>query len=77
MVMSENEVNRIVNNDREWRKHIFRTMEKIEKKQDLFDEKQTEMALEMNTLKVKVAIFSSSFGALFGGLFAWLMGKVQ
>lgn len=43
--------------DREWREHIFKTLDKIESKVDKIDR-------EMTTLKVKVAIFSSIAGAV-------------
>ena len=43
--------------DREWREHIFKTLDKIESKVDKIDK-------EMTTLKVKVAIFSSIAGAV-------------
>lgn len=38
--------------DKEWREHIFKSLDKIETKVDKIDK-------EMTTLKVKVALFSS------------------
>lgn len=43
--------------EKEWREHIFKTLDKIESKVDKIDR-------EMTTLKVKVAIFSSIAGAV-------------
>ena len=43
--------------DREWREHIFKSLDKIEAKVDKIDK-------EMTTLKIKVGIFSSIAGAV-------------
>ena len=43
--------------DREWREHIFKSLDKIETKVDKIDK-------EMTSLKVKVAMFSSIAGAI-------------
>lgn len=69
MDMSEREINRIVSNDREWRKFLLSEIRDIKKEQG-------EMSLEMNTLKVKVAVFSSVFGTVFGAATAWIVSKL-
>lgn len=43
--------------EQEWRKLLLSKMDKL-------DEKVDKIAEEMNTLKVKVALFSSAIGAL-------------
>lgn len=76
MDMSEKEINRIVSNDKEWRKHIFHEMRDIRKDQKEQSEKQQEIALEMNTLKVKVAFFGGISGTVFGAITAWVMSRI-
>lgn len=46
-----------MNNDQEWRQLILSKIDKIEGKVDKID-------FEMNTLKVKVALFSSAIGSI-------------
>jgi hypothetical protein len=74
--MPDKEINRIVSNDREWRKHIFYEMRDLRKEQKDMGEKQQTLAIEMNTLKVKVAIFASAFGTIFGAAAAWFVGSI-
>ena len=44
-------------NEKEWRDMIFKKLDKVEDKID-------SIQLEMNTLKIKVALFSSFIGSL-------------
>lgn len=57
--MNDHELNRIVNNDREWRKFMINEIREIRKEQG-------EFSLVVNTLKIKVAFFSGIIGAVAG-----------
>lgn len=60
--MNENDLNFIVENDREWRKHIFRKLESTENKVDDIDKRVVR-------LEVRNAFFGSVFGSVFGFIF--------
>jgi hypothetical protein len=76
MEMTEKEINRIVSNEKEWRKLILSEIRTVKKEVADVSKSQNNMALEMNTLKVKVAIFGSAFGGAAGIIAAWIIGKL-
>lgn len=57
--MSDKELNRIVSNDREWRKFIISEIKELRKE-------SSETALQVNTLKVKAGFFSAIIGFVAG-----------
>jgi hypothetical protein len=57
--MTEKELDRILGNDKEWRKYLLMKMEAIEKE-------QREMIITLTTLKVKLGFISAVFGLLGG-----------
>lgn len=57
--MTEKELERILGNDKEWRKYLLSKMEAIEKE-------QREMIITLTTLKVKLGFISAVFGLLGG-----------
>jgi len=57
--MTEKELDRILGNDKEWRKYLLTKMEAIEKE-------QREMIITLTTLKVKLGFISAVFGLLGG-----------
>jgi hypothetical protein len=59
-VMSEEKLQAIIENEMEWRRHLLKKMEGIEKE-------QRGMLLTLTTLKLKIGAISSVFG-LIGGL---------
>jgi hypothetical protein len=64
--MTEKELDRILGNDKEWRKFLLQKMEAIEKE-------QREMIITMTTLKVKLGFISAIFG-LVGGYITKKLG---
>jgi len=64
--MTEKELDRILGNDKEWRKFLLQKMEAIEKE-------QREMVITMTTLKVKLGFISAIFG-LVGGYITKKLG---
>lgn len=63
MSMSESELQAIVDNEREWRKTIYREL--METRQELHQFK-LEITTVTTTLKIKIGIASSFFGFLGG-----------
>lgn len=59
MAMTDGEINRIASNDKEWRRYIIKKVDKI-------DEHQQKQDLKINSLEVKVGIFSVIFGFISG-----------
>jgi len=59
--MNENELTILVNNEIEWRKKLWKKMETMESN-------QIEDGKVLTGLKVKVALFGCSFGAIGGAL---------
>jgi hypothetical protein len=57
--MTEKELDRILGNDKEWRKFLLSKMEVIEKE-------QREIIISLTTLKVKLGFISAVFGILGG-----------
>ena len=57
--MTEKELDRILSNDKEWRKYLLTKMEAIEKE-------QRETIITLTTLKVKLGFISAVFGLLGG-----------
>ena len=57
--MTEKELDRILGNDKEWRKFLLQKMEAIEKE-------QREIIITMTTLKVKLGFISAIFGIVGG-----------
>lgn len=64
--MTEKELDRILGNDKEWRKYLLTKMEAIEKE-------QREMIITLTTLKVKLGFISAVFG-LIGGYITKKLG---
>ena len=64
--MTEKELDRILGNDKEWRKFLLQKMDAIEKE-------QREMVITMTTLKVKLGFISAIFG-LVGGYITKKLG---
>lgn len=64
--MTEKELDRILGNDKEWRKFLLQKMEAIERE-------QREMIITMTTLKVKLGFISAIFG-LVGGYITKKLG---
>lgn len=64
--MTEKELDRILGNDKEWRKFLLQKMDAIEKE-------QREMIITMTTLKVKLGFISAIFG-LVGGYITKKLG---
>lgn len=62
--MSEENFKMLLDNEKEWRSHILERLDRIEKKQDLISETAT-------TLKVKVGLISTIFGAIGAGVIKW------
>lgn len=62
--MDNDKLEIIVENEREWRKHIYNRLEAIENKQDKLSDTAT-------TLKVKVGLISTIFGAIGAGVLKW------
>lgn len=65
--MTEKEIDRILGNDKEWRKFLLQKIEAIEKE-------QREMIITMTTLKVKLGFISAIFG-LVGGYITKKLGE--
>ena len=59
--MNDKEIDRIVRNDREWRKFIIGEIRELRKE-------SSELALTVNTLKVKVGFISALIGFVTGVL---------
>lgn len=64
MSMSESELQAIVNNEREWRKTMYREL--LETRRELHEFK-VEMTTVTTSLKVKIGLASSIFGFIGGG----------
>ena len=64
--MTEKELDRILGNDKEWRKFLLQKMDAIEKE-------QREIIITMTTLKVKLGFISAIFG-LVGGYITKKLG---
>ena len=58
-IMSDKELNRIVSNDKEWRRYIIKKLDKIE-------DEQQKQAIKVNTLEVKASLFGIIFGFISG-----------
>lgn len=74
--MSDKEFNRIVSNDKEWRKHIFTELRDLKREVNDQGKVQHKIDIEMTTLKVKVAFFGGVSGTIFGALTAWIASKL-
>jgi hypothetical protein len=57
--MTEKELDRILGNDKEWRKFLLQKIEAIEKE-------QRDMLITLTTLKIKLGFISAVFGLLGG-----------
>lgn len=57
--MQEKEIDRVLSNDKEWRRYLLEELKEIKKE-------QREMVITMTTLKVKLGIISAVFGILGG-----------
>lgn len=66
MDMSEKQLEVIVENEKEWRKTIYREL--VETRKDLHTFK-LEMNIITTTLKVKIGLFGAIFGFIGGGFF--------
>jgi hypothetical protein len=67
-LMERSEVERLIDNEREWRKHILSRMEKHDAQLDILQETAT-------TLKVKIGFIGTIFGFL-GGIIGIIIEKV-
>lgn len=65
MSMSDEKLEQIVTNEKEWRKYLFKKVEKIEEAQD-------QMNITITTLKIKYGFMASFFGVV-GGFLATLL----
>lgn len=65
MKEKDREINRIVSNDKEWRRYIIKKLDKIE-------DDQHKTAIKVNTLEVK----ASFFGIIFGFISGFFGGKL-
>lgn len=63
--MSEKELNAIVANEIEWRKMLFKKVERVEQNQIQIDK-------DLTSLKVKVALFGGFFGTVGGAVISYL-----
>ena len=59
--MSDKEFDRIISNDKEWRRYLLQKIDDIEKE-------QKEMIITLTTLKIKLGFISAVFGVLGGYL---------
>jgi hypothetical protein len=58
-----------MNNDQEWRSHILKKLDKLE-------DNQSELLVIATTLKVKISLFASGFGAVAGLAASFIMKKL-
>lgn len=73
MFMSDEKLNQIIENEKEWRRALFKKVESIET--ELHDFK-VEQAKITTTLKVKIGFFGAAFGFI-GGLVPTLLSFFQ
>lgn len=57
--MPDKELDRVLNNDKEWRRYLLEELKEIRKE-------QRDMIVTMTTLKVKLGVISAVFGLLGG-----------
>lgn len=65
MSMSDKELESIVNNEIEWRKQLWKKVERVE---DDFRSFESKMLIITTTLKVKIGLFGTVFGFIGGAL---------
>lgn len=58
---NEKDINLIISNEKEWRKHTLEEMRELRKTQQ-------ELLITVSTLKVKVGLISGIFGTIAGAL---------
>ncbi len=67
--MDDKELDRIIDNDREWRKHLVKEVAGIRTE-------QTEIKVEMAKMKVWIWIGRAAFVAAWGGIYGWIRGQL-
>lgn len=72
--MSEKELNQIVQNEIEWRKQLWK---KVETTQNDLNDFKVDMATITTTLKVKIAVSSTFFGLISGGVISLIIAIMQ
>lgn len=74
MTMSDNELNRVVQNETEWRKLMWKEMS--ETRQELHDFK-LQMTVVTTTLKVKIGVAGAFFGFLGGTIVTVVVALIK
>ena len=68
--MAPDKMEMLINSDKEWRKHILGKLDKIE-------ERIAHQELNLGVLKVKVAVFGSLFGAIWGIISGYIVTHLR
>lgn len=67
--MSDKELDIILENDKEWRRHILKKISSIE-------DDQQDMLVTMTTLKVRFGLISGVFGTIAGTIAGFIADKI-
>ena len=79
--MDDEHIGSIIDNEREWRKHLFKKVGKIEEKLDLMQSEHAHFHTELAKMKVWHRIWRATHSVIFTGFLGltilWVTGKLN